>query len=137
MRMLIACGVALAILTSGGCALNRSEKGGEISLSNSEFRISAPVMGTSVKQGQVQTVQVNLHRGAQFNQDVDIRVKTPDGLSVEPESITIRASDPAAVQLVLTADDDAPIVTLQVEVEGTPKRGKATWVQFPVRITPR
>ena len=136
MKLLLAGSLALAVLTFGGCAMmNRSEKGGEVSRVDQDFRISAPIMGTSVKQGEVQTVLVTLHRGEQFNQDVDIRVMTPEGLSIEPDTATIRSSDTSSVQLVITANKNAALVTHQVEVQATPTRGKATSVQFPVRVT--
>lgn len=80
---------------------------------------------------------LTLHRGDQFNQDVDIRVRAPRDLSVDPRSTTIRSSDTNTLQLVITADEDAALVTHEVVVEATPSDGKATWLQIPVKVTPR
>jgi uncharacterized membrane protein len=94
-------------------------------------------METSVRQGEVQTVTVSLNRGASFRQDVDLSIVAPDGLSVEPSDVTVRSSDRQEVQLVITADDDAPIGVHNLEVQAEPETGKKTWVQFPVRVAAR
>ncbi len=122
------------LVATTGCAFNRSEKGGEVASAEREFRISAPLMVTSIAQGEVQPVTVTLHRGQQFRQNVELNVKVPKGLSVEPKNVTVAAGEKGDVQLVLTAAADAPLATYQVEVQGTPDTGKATWVQFPVKV---
>ena len=138
MKLILAGTLTLAVLTLGGCALNRSELGGDVSREEHEFRVSAPFMGVSMNQGEVETVDVTIHRGDMFNQDVVLRMKTSDDLTIEPVMTTIRSSDTDTVQLVITADADAALVTHQVEVEATPATlGKSTWVRFPVRVTAR
>ncbi len=137
MKSLIVGTLAVAVLTLGGCSLNRSEVGGEVSSPDSNFRMSAPLMETSVRQGEVRTVTVSLNRGRSFTQDVNLTIEEPRGLSIEPNDITVRSSDRQDVQLVITADEDAPIAVHQVEVQAEPETGKTTWVQFPVRVTAR
>lgn len=137
MRYVIAGILAVTLLASSGCSLNRSGKGGNVSSAEGDFRVTAPLLETRIRQGEVQTVRVDLQRGEYFNQDVRMKVVAPEGLSIEPSTFIVRASDKEAVQLVITADDHAALVSHDVEVQATPETGKATWVQFPVRVIKR
>lgn len=137
MRNVIAATLAVALMAMSGCALNRSEKGGEVASDKRDFRISAPVMATTVAQGEVQPITVTLHRGEYFRDDVELKVKAPKGINVDPSSVTVAAGDSSSVQFVISAASDAPLATYQVEVQAEPDNGKATWVQFPVKVVAR
>ena len=101
---------------------------------NEGFRISAPTFDTSVKQGQVQIVTVSLLRDSLFKQDVKLHIKAAKGISVEPSSVTVKASDKPDVQLQIAAPKDAALGEYPVVVKGTPETGEPTSVGFTVKV---
>jgi len=132
MKTTLALLLGTALIT--GCA-RTSPKGGDIAKDkDSGFTISVPILETTVKQGQVKTANVSIDRGEYFKEDVRLSIKTTPGLNIDPSSYVIHASDKPEVQLVITAAKDAPIMSYRVDVEGTPNNGRATWVQFPVKV---
>lgn len=114
-----------------GC--KKSEEGGRAG--NDTFRVVVPVMGTDVKQGEVQTVRVSVDRGDGFKQDVKLQVKAPTGIQVVPESVTVKAGDKADVQLTVTAAKDAPLGSQKIMVKGTPEKGESAEVEFKVTVS--
>lgn len=98
------------------------------------FKISVPRFNTEVKQGELQTVTISLHRDSLFKQDVKLHVKAAKGISVEPTSVTVKASDRPDVQLQITAPKDAALGEYPVVVTGTPETGKSTSVRFTVKV---
>jgi uncharacterized membrane protein len=121
--------LTLAILS--GC--QTSPRGGSM-FKNEEFRIAVPTFNTQVKQGELQTVTISLHRDSLFKQDVKLHVKAAKGISVEPTSVTVKASDRPDVQLQITAPKDAALGEYPVVVTGTPETGKSTSVRFTVKV---
>ena len=101
---------------------------------NEGFRISAPTFETSVKQGELETVTVSLLRDSLFKQDVKLHIKAAKGISVEPTSVTVKASDRPDVQLQIAAPKDAAIGEYPVVVKGTPETGEPTSVGFAVKV---
>jgi len=121
--------LALGILA--GC--QRSPRGGS-TVKEEGFKIAAPTFNTEIKQGELQTVTVSLRRDAYFKQDVELQIKAGKGISVEPTSVTVRASDKAEVQLQITAAKDAALGEYPVVVKGTPETGEPTSVGFTVKV---
>jgi uncharacterized membrane protein len=101
---------------------------------NEGFRIGVPTFTTDVKQGEVQTVTVSLKRDSLFKLDVTLQVKAARGISVEPSSVTIKASDKPDVQLQIAAPKDAALGEYPVVVKGTPETGEPTSVGFTVKV---
>jgi len=122
--------IVVAALTS---CTKSSEEGGRAG--NDTFRIGAPALATDIKQGELQTAQVTLERGAGFKQRVKLEVKAPAGIQVEPSSATIEPGDKGEVQLKITASKDAAIGEHKIQVKGTPDKGEPTETEFKITVS--
>ena len=98
------------------------------------FKIAVPTFSTDIQQGQTQYVTVSLKRGAFFKQDVKLTINTSAGLSVDPASVMIQASDAPDVQLTITADRNAAFGEYYVTVRGVPQTGEPTSTVFTVNV---
>jgi uncharacterized membrane protein len=123
--------VALALTAAVGCSL--SNRGGGVS-TDEGFRIAVPAVDTQVKQGELQTVTVSVHRGEYFKRDVKLQIKASKGISVEPTSVWVKAGDKPDVQLQVSAAKDAALGEYRVYVEGTPASGASNSVDFKVKV---
>jgi uncharacterized membrane protein len=124
--------VLVSALTGlGACSM--SSRGGGVS-KDEGFTIAVPAMTTDVKQGEMQTVTVSLHRGENFKRDVSLEIKPSKGISVEPTKFVVKGSDQADVQLRITANKDADLGEYRVYVKGTPETGEATSTEFKVKV---
>ena len=79
-------------------------------------------------------VTVSLERGEYFKKDVKLQIKASTGISVEPTSVIIKASDKPDVQLQISAAKDAAIGEYRVSVMGIPKTGESTSTEFNVKV---
>ncbi len=98
------------------------------------FKISVPSFTTEVKQGELQTVTVSLHRGESFKRDVKMEIKASKGISVDPTHVLVKGSDQPEVQLRITASKDANLGEYRVYVKGTPETGEPTSTEFMVKV---
>jgi len=128
MKIAITIVMTLALASLFGC--RRSEN----AMKDEGFKIAVPTSNTEVKQGELQTVVVSLQRDSLFKKDVKLQVKAPKGISVEPTSFTVKASDKPDVQLQIAASKDAAIGEYSVVVTGTPGVGVPTSVGFTVKV---
>ena len=131
MKTAIVIVMTLAVATLFGC--QTSPRGGSM-VKGEGFRISVPTFETSVKQGQLQVVSVSLLRDSLFKQDVKLHIKAAKGISVEPTSVTVKASEKPDVQLQIAAPKDAALGEYPVVVKGTPETGEPTSVGFTVKV---
>jgi uncharacterized membrane protein len=122
--------IAVAALIMG---CQKSEPGGRAG--DDTFKVVVPVMGTDVKQGEIQTVRVSVERGAGFKQEVKLEVKAPAGLQVDPESTLVKPGDKGDVQLKITAAKDASLGEQKIMVKGTPDKGEPTEIEFKVTVS--
>ena len=120
----------LCLTTSLGC---QSPRGGGMS-GGEGFKITVPPLGTEVKQGDRQTVTVSLDRGDHFKRDVRLDVRASDGISVDPTSVLVKASDTPEVQLRISAAKEAAIGEYRIYVKGSPETGEATSTDFKVKV---
>jgi uncharacterized membrane protein len=121
----------IAVAAFMGC--NKSKEGGTVGTDT--FTVVVPAVSTDVKQGEVAVVQVSVNRGEGFKQDLKLQVKAPTGLSVDPDSVTVKQSDKGEVQLKITAAKDAPLGEQKILVEGTPDKGETAEVSFKVTVS--
>src|SRR5437870_3710268 len=96
--MLVIATMAVAL----GC--NKSEPGGPGAKSsntqkpitrapkNETFKIAAPTLETTVKQGEHKEVTIDVERSADFKQDVTLSFKGDKGVNVTPATATVKAS---------------------------------------------
>ena len=98
------------------------------------FKIVVPTFSTEVKQGEVKNVTVSLERGDYFKQDVKLQIEGFTGISVEPTSVIIKASDRPDVQLRIAAPQNAALGEYGIRVMGTPETGEPTSTVFSVKV---
>jgi uncharacterized membrane protein len=122
--------IVVAALT--GCT-KKSEEGGRAG--NDTFRIVVPAVAAGVKQGEVQTVRVVLERGNGFKQRVQLEVKAPVGVQVEPKEAMVEPGDKGDVQLKITVAKDAPIGEHKILVRGNPDKGEPAETEFKITVS--
>lgn len=122
----------LALAAMYGCQ-SSSPRGGGMT-KEVGFKIAVPTFSTAVKQGQTQNVTISLERGDSFKQDVKLQIEASTGISVEPTSVIIKASDKPDVQLRIAAPQNAALGEYLVSVMGTPKTGEPTSTGIIVKV---
>jgi uncharacterized membrane protein len=122
--------MTLALTAVFGC---ESPRGGGMSRDEG-FKIGVPNFNTGIKQGELQTVTVSLHRGEDFKRDVRLEIRPSKGISVEPTNVLVKGSDAPDVQLRITASKDANLGEYRVYVKGTPETGESTSTEFKVKV---
>jgi len=120
------------VMAVSGCQ-STSPRGGS-AFKDEGFKIAVPAIETKIKQGEVQTVTVSLHRGDYFKRDVTLEIKPSKGISVEPTKVVVEGSDKPDVQLRIAATKDSAIGEYFVYVKGTPESGEPTSVEFKVQV---
>ena len=135
MRNVITIALMLAVVAMCGCQ-SSSPRGGSV-IKGEGFKIAAPTFTTVIKQGETQSVAVLLKRGDYFKQDVKLQIEAAEGISVEPTSVTVKASDRPDMQLMITVDQNAALGEYRVSVKGTPETGESTSTEFNVRVVSR
>ena len=119
------------IIASAGC--NNSPQGGNPGTSDS-FKVSAPIVATTIKQGEKEIVTLTLQRGSEFKKTVDVKADAPKGLNVVLKSSHINSDDPANFSFTVEADKAAPIGDHVIKVTATPASGTATVVDVKVNV---
>ena len=132
MKNAIAIVMTLVLAVVSGCE-SSSPQGGSV-LKSEGFKIAVPTLDTKLQQGEVQNVTVSLERGEYFKQDVKLQIEASKGISVEPTSVTVKASEKPDVQLRITAAQNAAIGVYNVSVRGIPKTGESTSTSFTVKV---
>jgi hypothetical protein len=128
----IASAMGLALTAGLGCSTSAPKGGG--APSDQSFSISVPNSETDVKQGELQTVTLSLHRGDFFKQDVKLELKSTEGITVEPSSVTVKASDKPDTQIQITATKNAALGESRVYVKAIPDSGETTSADFDVKV---
>jgi uncharacterized membrane protein len=132
MKNVITIVLTLTLVAISGCQ-SSSSRGGSVRKGEG-FKIAVPILSTEIKQGQAQNVVVSLERGDYFKQDVTLQIKTTTGISVDPTSVIIKASDKPDVQLKIAAAQNAALGEYRVTVMGLPKTGESTSAEFNVKV---
>jgi uncharacterized membrane protein len=124
--------LTLVLVAVCGCQ-SSSPRGGSV-VKGEGFKIAVPTLDTKLKQGETQSVTVSLERGDYFKQDVKLQIEAFKGISVEPTSVIIKASDTPDVQIKITVPKDAALGEYSVSVKGIPKTGESTSTAFTVKV---
>jgi uncharacterized membrane protein len=134
MRLIPAGLVTLGLVALVGC--NSSPPGGSGSgvPKKATFKIEAPTLSTTLKQGDTKEVKLTLDRGKDFHDDVDLKFDAPTGLMVDPSTLTVKADDSKDVTVKVSAAKDAPLGDHIIKVTATPKAGTATSVDIKVKV---
>jgi uncharacterized membrane protein len=132
MKTVITIVMTLVLATMCGCQ-SSSSSGGSV-LKGKGFKIAVPTLDVKLQQGEVQNVTVSLERGDYFKKDVKLEIEAAKGISVDPSSVIIKASDKPDVQLRISAGRNAAIGEYRVSVRGIPKTGESTSTVFTVKV---
>lgn len=101
------------------------------------FRISAPTLSTSLKQGESTTAKLSLSRGTNFDEDVTLSFENlPKGVTIEPTTVVIKHSDKEA-EVMIQAAPDAALGDFKIEVIGHPTQGLDAKNEFTVTVSER
>ena len=133
MKTAITIVLMLALAAMYGCQSSSSPRGGGMT-KEVGFKIAVPTSGTEIKQGQTQNFTVSLERGDYFKQDVKLQIEASTGISVDPTSVIIKASDKPDVQLRIEVAKGAALGKYLVYVKGTPETGEPTSTVFDVKV---
>lgn len=99
------------------------------------FRLSVPVLSTSLKQGETKTAKISISRGKNFDEDVSLQFASlPKGLTIAPASPVIKHGD-ESTDLTLTAAADAALGDFTIDVTGKPSQGADARTEFKVSIS--
>lgn len=87
------------------------------------FHLSIPGSTKTLKQGESQTVSVDIKRDKRFDQDVALQYsELPAGISLEPSDPVIKNGETDSL-LTLKAADDAALGEFTIKVVGQPTKG--------------
>ncbi len=99
------------------------------------FNLSAPLIATSIKQGERLATTVGIKRGKNFDEDVDIKFSDiPTGIKLDPSSATIKHGD-SETKFNIEADKDAALGDFTIKVTGHPKKGADATVAYKLSVT--
>jgi hypothetical protein len=121
MNRFLSLAAAAAIAVSLGCS-NTSSTGGVPGTKDS-FTLKGPAMSTTIKQGEQQTVKLNLDRGSDFKRTVKMDAVPPKGLKADLASKTILPADAAETTMTISADKDCPLGEHKIHLTATPDGG--------------
>ena len=124
--------MTLVLATVSGCE-SSSSRGGNVP-KDEGFNIVVPTFNTEIKQGEIQTVTVSLHRDDYFKQNVKLLINTTRGISLDPTDVLVKANDKPDVQLMVTVPKDAALGEYRVSVNGTPETGEPISTVFIVKV---
>jgi uncharacterized membrane protein len=125
--------VVAAALGLGGIGCNQSPQGGAVGTSNT-FRVTAPTMATTIKQGDKQTITLSVDRNSDFKQSVKLSAEAPKGLKADLSKTTVAAGDPKDVSMQVSVDKDAAVGDHHIKVTATPDTGAATTVDVKITV---
>jgi hypothetical protein len=88
------------------------------------FRLDAPNLSTSIKQGETKVVTIGITRSTNFDQDVTLRFEDlPKGITIDPAEPMIKHGE-KEVKLSVTAAADAAVNDFSIKMIGHPATGK-------------
>lgn len=98
------------------------------------FRLDAPNLATTLKQGETQVVTIGISRAKDFDQDVTLEfVDVPKGVTIDPEKPVIKAGE-MEVKLNVTAAPDAAINDFTIKMIGHPETGEDATNEFKLSV---
>jgi len=118
----------------GGPKANQAKNETHVGTADETFKLGVPMTETNLNQGETKKVNISMTRGKNFDQDVDVKfTDVPKGVTVEPMSGTLKASD-KEWQGSVTASPEAALGHHEITVTATPKTGAATTTKFKIEV---
>ena len=98
------------------------------------FRLDAPNLATTIKQGETKVVTIGISRSKNFDQDVSLMFQDlPKGISIKPAEPIIK-HDEKEVKINVTASADAAVNDFTIKMIGHPTSGKDATNEFSIKV---
>jgi len=98
------------------------------------FRLDAPNLATSIKQGESKVITIGISRAKNFDQDVTLMFKElPNGITIEPAEPMIKHGE-KDVKLTVSAAADAAVNKFTIEMVGHPATGPDATNKFDISV---
>ncbi|MCE9525081.1 MAG: hypothetical protein K8R36_03395 [Planctomycetales bacterium] len=98
------------------------------------FRLDAPNLATTIKQGETKVITLGITRSKDFDQDVTVKfAELPKGITIEPAEPMIKHGD-KEVKLNVTAAADAAVNDFTIKMIGHPASGKDATNEFKLKV---
>jgi uncharacterized membrane protein len=130
MKQLLAAVAVSALLATAGCdhgttggpGAKDKDRGPHAVQPEDSFKLSTPMTGTTLKQGEKADVKIGISRGKNFDQDVKVSFgNVPQGVTITPAHPTLKASE-KEIDVTVEAGKDAAVGDHTINVEGKPAR---------------
>jgi hypothetical protein len=93
-------------------------------IAKDSFTLGAPLLSTSIKQGEAQTISIGITRDKNFDQDVTLKFgEMPTGVTLKPSTMVIKNGEPS-ILVNVTASNDAALGNFVIKVVGHPAKGE-------------
>jgi uncharacterized membrane protein len=133
MKKLIAGVAVVALLVVVGCDTKGKIDTNGGPTAAAAFSIKAPATMPEVKPGEKQDVKLAIERGKDFKDEMTLKFEAPKGVSVEPETKAVPATE-KEIAVKVAAAADAPEGKQTVTITATPKTGKVVTAKFDVNV---
>jgi uncharacterized membrane protein len=118
-----------------GCTRSSSPGGGPDRAT--KFTIEGPVIATSIKPGESDTVSLKVNRGKEFVQTVQLKAQAPTGIDVVLTDSAVKPAEKGDVQLKIAVAKDTTPGEHIIQVTGTPETGSAASLDVKVKVAQR
>ena len=99
------------------------------------FRLDAPNLATTIKQGETKVVTIGISRAKNFDQDVALKLEdVPKGVTIDPAEPMIKHGE-NEVKLNVTAAADAALNDFTIKLIGHPATGPDATNEFKLTVT--
>jgi len=99
------------------------------------FRLDAPNLATTIKQGETKVVTIGIARSKNFDQDVTLKFEgIPEGVTITPEEPMIKHGE-KEVKLNVAATEDAAVNDFTIKIIGHPATGPDATNKFNLTVT--
>jgi uncharacterized membrane protein len=97
--------------------------------------LSGPVLATTIKQGETQTIKLTLEPHDKYLADTNLSADAPRGLKTEfVAGSTLKASDKGVANLKVTAEKDAPLGEHTIRVTGKADAATVSAADVKVKV---
>lgn len=99
------------------------------------FRLDAPNLATTIKQGETKVVTIGISRSKNFDQDVTLKFEgLPEGVTIDPAEAMIKHGE-KEVKLNVTATADAAVNDFTIKIIGHPETGPDATNKFNLTVS--
>jgi hypothetical protein len=115
----------------------KNDEKSQVVQADDSFNLSAPLLPTTIKQGERISSTIGIKRGVNFDGDVSLKFDNlPTGVKIEPSSPKIKHGD-AEANVTLVATQDASLGDFTILVVGHPSKGSDADVAFKLTVATR